>query len=276
MVCNSIFSRNRLTPYLIDKRHVFFSCKLGFLLFLLSKAYMMQLLQCLILEDDKIDLLLLQAIIKKFPLLNIAYSTDSPSKAASYIESNKIDVLFLDIDLNNESGLAFRKQFLEISICIFISAFKEYALDSFEVDSLDFIEKPIKKERFQITYERILKYNQLFKNQENFDANFTNGDFLIKEGSTFLKVQIKNISHIESLKDYTIIYTKKSKHYILMGLSNVLKQHQFSHFIRVHKSYAVQKTYVKSINTKYIILINDILIPIGRVYKENVKEKMLQ
>lgn len=226
----------------------------------------MQPLNCLILEDDKIDALMLRSLLRDYPKIRIAFITDSYQEAKNYLSLNKIDILFLDVDLQNASGLNFRSEFFNIPICVFISAYKEHAIESFNLETLDFIEKPLNKSRFDKTYQRIIKYQSLLDNQKLYSSSFIEGDIKLKNGKDFIMIKIADIIYLESLKDYTILHLEAKKHYLLKGIGQLL-ENEFKDFIRIHKQYAIQKSYITSYNFKTICLAFKIKLPIGRTYK---------
>ena len=225
---------------------------------------------CIIIDDDEIDRLTVVSFAKKFPVLDILGVFESAEEALSIIEKEKIDVLFLDIDMPGLSGIEFRKKAIEIPVCIFITAHPEHAVESFEIETLDFIVKPLKLDRFAQTVSRIEEFMEIKLKALLFEASIGGDTIYIKEGHEQTKVKLHEILYLEALKDYTLIITDKKRHCVLSSIGNLLKENHFQSFIRIHRSFAVQKQFIQKINSSEILLHNNITIPVGRSYKENL------
>lgn len=225
---------------------------------------------CIIIDDDEIDRLTVVSFAKKFPVLDILGVFESADEALPFIDTQKIDILFLDIDMPGLSGIEFRKKALEIPVCIFITAHPEHAVESFEIETLDFIVKPLKLDRFSQTVSRIEEFMEVKLKASLFEASIGGDTIYIKEGHEQTKVKLHEILYLEALKDYTLIITNKKRHCVLSSIGNLLKEDHFQSFIRIHRSFAVQKQFIQKVNSSEIILNNDIAIPVGRSYKENL------
>lgn len=225
---------------------------------------------CIIIDDDEIDRLTVLSYAKKFPNLNILGTFESAEEAFLIIEKEKIDVLFLDIDMSGLSGLDFRKKTLDIPVCVFITAHPEHAVESFELDTLDFIVKPIKLDRFSQTMSRIEEFMEIKLKAQLFEASIGGDTIYIKEGHEQTKVKLHDILYLEALKDYTLIVTNRKRHCVLSSIGALLKESHFQSFIRIHRSFAVQKHFIQKINSQDVELKNNVLIPIGRSYKDNL------
>ena len=225
---------------------------------------------CIIVDDDEIDRLTVLSFAKKFPILDILGVFDSAEDALPFIEEKKVDILFLDIDMPDLNGIEFRKQALEIPVCVFITAHPEHAVESFQIETLDFIVKPLKLDRFTQTVSRIEEFMEIKLKASLFEASIGGDTIYIKEGHDQTKVKLHEILYLEALKDYTLIITDKKRHCVLSSIGNLLKEDHFQSFIRIHRSYAVQKQFIQKMNSTEIILNNNVTIPVGRSYKENL------
>lgn len=239
------------------------------MLYLKEKNFMRQL-NCIIVDDDEIDRLMAVSMVKKFPNLNLIGVFDSAEKALVAIEKETIDILFLDIDMPESSGLEIRKKALQVPVCIFITAHPEHAVESFELETLDFIVKPIKLDRFTQTMVRIEEFMEIKHKAQLFESSIGGDTIYIKEGHEQTKVKLHEILYLEALKDYTLVVTPQKRHCVLSSIGTLLKESHFQSFVRIHRSFAVQKQYVKKINSQEIELNNNTLIPIGRSYKDNL------
>ncbi len=225
---------------------------------------------CIIIDDDEIDRLTVVSFAKKFPILNILGVFTNAIEALPVLEKETVQVLFLDIDMPQINGIEFRKMAVKVPVCIFISAHPEHAAESFELDTLDFIVKPLKLDRFSQALTRIEDYMDLRRKAELFEATIGGDTIYIKEGHEQTKVKLHDILYLEALKDYTKIVTSQKRHCVLSSLGLLLKESNFNSFIRVHRSYAVQKQFIKKILTNEVLLHNDVTIPVGRSYKTNL------
>ena len=231
---------------------------------------LMKKLNCIIIDDDEIDRLTVVSYAKKFPQLHIVGIFESAEEALSIIEKEAIDVLFLDIDMPNLSGMDFRKRTMHIPVCVFITSHPEHAVESFELETLDFIVKPVKFDRFSQTMNRIGEFMEIKLKASLFEASIGGDTIYIKEGHQQTKVKLHDILYLEALKDYTLIVTSEKRHCVLSSIGTLLKESHFQSFIRIHRSFAVQKQFIKKIGTQEIELNNSVLIPVGRSYKDNL------
>jgi len=228
-------------------------------------------ISCLVVDDDDIDRMTAVSFIEDFSFMEILGTCKSPLDALSEAQKKRPDVLFLDIDMQEMSGLELRKQLSAVPACIFITSFPDYALESFEVAALDFLVKPFSGERFSRTMERLQQFMEIYQ-KANLLSHTLGGDTVfIKDGHNQVKVQLHDIIYLEALKNYTRIVTAHKKYTVLTPLGSLIQESSFSNFIRIHRSYAVQKHFVKKIGTTEVAVGNCVL-PVGRSYKEVVKE----
>ncbi len=230
----------------------------------------MNTLKCIVVDDDEIDRLTTVSFVKRYLQLQLVGIFEDAEKALKDIDFKEIDVLFLDIDMPGLSGIELRKKINEVPACIFITAYPEHAVDSFSIETLDFIVKPLKKERFAQTIERLEQFMAIHK-KANLYENYIGGSYInIKEGHSETKINLHEILYLEGLKDYTLIVTENKKYCVLYSIGNLLKVQSFEQFIRVHRSFAVRKDIVKTKNTNELILNNDMIVPIGRSFRDNL------
>ncbi|HLA54744.1 MAG TPA: LytTR family DNA-binding domain-containing protein [Flavobacterium sp.] len=226
---------------------------------------------CLIIDDDDIDRLAVMIQVKKHLVLDIAGAYKSAVDAIPALEKPGIDVLFLDIDMPSLNGLDFRKLALQVPVCVFITSHPEHAAKTFELDTLDFIEKPVKSERFSQTVRRIEEYMDLRNKAAFFDATLGSDPIYIKEGFGKTRIDLLEVRYLEALKDYTKLALPAENHSVLTSLGNLLQTPEFSPFVRIHRSYAVNKYFVKRIKSTEVELDNGTTIPVGRSYKDILK-----
>ena len=230
----------------------------------------MKKFNCIVVDDEEIDRLMTISMIKKHDELNLLKVFDNAESALKFLNENEVDILFLDIDMPDTNGFELRKRAMQIPACIFITAHPEHALDSFELDTLDFIVKPIKQDRFERTVQRINEFMAIKKKAIQLESTIEDDSIYIKEGHEQTKVKLKDVIYLEALKDYTLVVTPEKRHCVLSSIGVLLKGINFNSFVRIHRSYAVQKQFVRKIHSQEIELNNNVSIPVGRSYKENL------
>jgi two-component system, LytTR family, response regulator len=237
---------------------------------LLYKILLMVKWNCIIVDDEDVDRLMVLSFAKRFPSLNICGAYKSSQEALAFLEKQSVDILFLDIDMPGTNGIEFRKKALEIPVCIYITGHTEYAVASFELETLDYIVKPIKFDRFEKAMQRVEQFMEIKQKATLFEMSFGTDTITVKEGNELVKIKLSDILYLEALKDYTLLVTSKKKHCIWSNIGTVLKQDMFQFFIRIHRSYAIQKQFINNKNASTVFLDSGIEIPIGRSYKDNI------
>jgi DNA-binding LytR/AlgR family response regulator len=224
---------------------------------------------CLLVDDNEIDRLTVLSFLKDYSFIEVKGQYDSAVKALDAAQKIIPDALFLDIDMPGMTGLELREKLLYIPACIFITSYPDYAVEGFEMAALDFLIKPFSAERFAKTMERLKNFLDIHHKSELLDHTLGADTIFIKDGHNQVKLQLHEILYLEALKDYTGIITTNRKYAVLQPLGNLIKEKAFNNFIRIHRSYAVQKHFIKQIKPAEI-LVNDIVLPVGRTYKDSL------
>jgi two-component system, LytTR family, response regulator len=230
----------------------------------------MKSFDCIIVDDDEMDRLVAVSYAKRFSTLNIVGVFDTAEKALSFLETNTIVVAFLDIELKGVSGIELRQKALAIPVCVFISSHSENAAETFELQTLDFIVKPFKFPRFEQTVHRIEEFMEVRTKADLFESSIGGDSVYVKTGHNQIKVKLHEILYLEALKNYTILVTEDKRHCVLSNLGEILQEEKFNSFVRIHRSFAVQKQFIEKIGSQEIELKNKALIPIGRSFKDNL------
>lgn len=225
---------------------------------------------CIIVDDDLVARLKVYSIARNYSCLNIIGHYASAETAIEIAENQPIDILFLDIDMPKLNGLELRKKLLEIPVCVFITSHPEHAVESFELDTLDFIVKPLLPNRFEQTMKRIEEYLEIKHKAQLFETSFGDDFIYIKDGYDKIKIKLHEILYIEALKDYSLLITENKRHCVFSGIGNLLKERHFQNFIRVHRSFAVHKQFIEKVSSQNVTLFNSISIPLGNSFKENL------
>jgi two-component system LytT family response regulator len=223
----------------------------------------------ILVDDDKVDMLTTTAFLEPYPFIEIIGSYNDPELALKAATANPPDALFMDIDMPTLSGLQLRKQLMHIPACIFITSFPDYALESFELDTLDFLVKPHSHDRFAAAVNRLVEFITIRRKAELLSHTLGADTVFIKDGTTQVKLQLHEMIYLEALNNYTCIVTAKRKYTVLSTLNNLIREEAFKGFVRIHRSYAVQRHFIEKIGSNEVVL-GDISLPVGRSYKQSL------
>lgn len=230
----------------------------------------MNIYNCIIVDDDEMDRLLVTAYAKRFDMLNIVGIFDSAKSALDFLDKNTVDIAFLDIELENESGIELRKKAMNIPACVFISSHSELAADTFLIDTIDFVVKPYNFERFTNAVSRVQEYMEMRHKAALFETSVGGDAVYLKVGTEQVKIKMHDILYLEALRNHTIVVTEQKRYCVFSYLSELLQESVFGSFVRVHRSYAVQKNFISKINTHEVLMNNNDKIPVSRTYKDNL------
>lgn len=223
--------------------------------------------RCIIIDDDEVDRLTTLLFARRHASLEVAGVFTSAEEALPALEKQLPDILLLDIDMPGMNGLEMRRLLQDVPVCIFITSHPEHAIESFGLDTLDFLVKPVKASRFAQAVSRLESYMELRQKASLFESSIGGDAIYLKEGRVQVKVKLHEIMYLEALKDYTLVVTPQKRHCVLANLGTLLKEEHFSSFVRIHRSYAVQRQFVEKINTSAVLLHNNISLPLGRSFK---------
>ncbi len=223
--------------------------------------------KCFIVDDNTLDRLTTVSFVQKYSFLKIAGIFDNAVQALESAIKDFPDVVLLDIDMPALNGLDLRLRLGNVPACIFITAYPEYALQSFDVNALDFLIKPLTADRFDTSMNRLRYFLDMHARAGLLSHSFKEENLFIKDGREHIKIRFYDIVYLEALKDYTRIATRERNYCVLAPLGTLLREKHFQSFIRIHRSYAVQKFFVSKVTPK-TVLVNDVLLPIGRSYKD--------
>ncbi|RXF68932.1 LytR/AlgR family response regulator transcription factor [Arcticibacter tournemirensis] len=230
-------------------------------------------MNCIIVDDEPLAREGLLMHLQSIPNITVSGSFNSAKKAFDFMQENRIDLVFLDIQMPGVNGLQFAATMPKESLLIFTTAYSQYALDSYEVDAIDYLVKPIAKERLEKAVNKALTYRTLLS--EHGTTESVENDFmLIKADRRYHKVLFKDILYIEGLKDYVVIYTEGNKITTAMNLKTIHSHLDSKIFARVSKSYLVNITHIDSFDN-HTIYIRQFEIPIGDIFRKAFLEMYL-
>ncbi|MBY0481566.1 MAG: LytTR family DNA-binding domain-containing protein [Chitinophagaceae bacterium] len=249
---------------------------------------------CILVEDNILERDSLAMKINKINGLHLKACLENGLEALNYLKKNEVDMVISDIDMPDLSGLALIKSLTNPPVFILTSSFSEHAAESFELDVIDYIVKPVKIERLNKAVDKAIDY-LISKNkqlQEPIIKSIVSSStpttsevirtigaeeyVFIKENNTHIKLNMGDILYIESLGDFSKIYIVGGKsHMALISLKNLEKQLPSNLFMRVHKQYIVNTLHIKNISASDIRLSNNTLVPISISYKQSLQENLI-
>jgi DNA-binding LytR/AlgR family response regulator len=230
---------------------------------------MLSKINCIIIEDELPASILLEMHIAKFDFLVLKGKFMSATSASNFLKNNSIDLIFLDINLPEKSGIEFAKTLpSEINI-IFTTAYTEHAIDGFNLEAIDYIAKPISLERFSKAINKVLKIQK--QNLTTASIPETEKPFVfVKCERRMLKFYLDDILYFESQGNYLLIYTKLGNNYkAYLSISEMNEKLPEELFCRVHRSFLVAIDKITAFNRTTVTVENKQL-PIGRVYLTTV------
>lgn len=228
------------------------------------------ILNCAIVDDEPLALDLLESYVRKTSFLNLVGRYSSAVSAMSDIRQKKVDLLFLDIQMPGMDGLEFAKTLQHDIRVVFTTAFSQYAIDGFRVKALDYLLKPISYQAFTEAAERALEWFRLKQGETTeTESNQPDDCIFVKSEYKLLQIQLSKILYIEGLKDYVKIYTEDNPRPILSLSSMKAMEERLpaDRFLRVHRSFIVQKGKVRVVDRGRIIFGN-VSIPVSDSYKQ--------
>jgi DNA-binding LytR/AlgR family response regulator len=235
-------------------------------------------MKCIIVDDEPLARIGIQLLLEGYSDLEVVGSFNQAAPALAYLMHHAVDLIFLDIKMPGINGLDFARSIGKNAVIIFITAHAEYALDSYEVDAIDYLVKPINGERFHQAVLKAMDYISLLNKHTGSDTalEFASDYIVVRADRQYIKVELKDILYIEGLKDYVILYLFENQKIITnMNLRMIHTEIAENHFIRVSKSYIVNSLHIHTFDNNTITIAGK-EIPIGNVYREEFLDKVVR
>jgi two-component system LytT family response regulator len=226
-------------------------------------------LKCIAIDDEPLALEVIKKHVNDFPELKLLQTFDDAISGAEFLKKNQIDLLFIDIDMPDISGIDLVRTLQNKPMVIFTTAYKNYAYEGFELEAIDYLLKPIDLKRFTAAVQKALDYAK-YKTQ---DKDEEGESIYVHSEYRMLKINLKDVEYIESMQDYIKIHLVGLEKPILtlMPMKAVLEKLPATQFARIHRSYAVAIKRVKSIHNRKV-KIGVVELPVGNSYADFIKE----
>lgn len=230
-------------------------------------------LNCVIIEDEPLARNLMVEYVKKVPTLNLLNAFSNPLEALEALQTLSIDVLFLDVQMPEITGISLLKALKKRPLVILTTAYSEYALEGYELDVADYLLKPITFERFLKAVDKITqRLDPETKPAATPELNTQVPSFVfVKDGTKLVKVKLDEIRYVEGLKDYVTIHTTTQKITTLQRMKALEELLPAQQFIRIHNSYIVALSAIDVVH-KNEVQIGTATLPIGDTYRKAFKE----
>lgn len=231
---------------------------------------------CLIVDDEPMARNLLSAYVRKVPYLNLLGTCANAMEAMEALRQQPVDLLFLDIQMPDITGIAFLRSLQRKPMVLFTTAYSEYALESYELDVIDYLLKPITFERFLKAIDKVNQRAQVpALSTPAIDTSIASpspAEFIfVKDGTKLVKVNLHDILYIEGLKDYVTIHTTTQKIVTLQRLKTLETQLPSALFMRIHNSFIISLLAIDIVHT-HEVQIGKAMLPISDSYKKGFKE----
>lgn len=225
-------------------------------------------MKCIIVDDEPIARKGIERLVTQISQLKLLNSFNSAEAAAEFINTTTVDLIFLDINMPGTNGIDFARSIPKHTLIIFTTAYSEYALDSYEVDAIDYLVKPIDSVKFRKAVDKAITYHSLLLDEEKKNVEeIADECIFVKSDRKFFKVNLKDILFIEGLKDYVIIQMEGQRLITRMNVKTIHDMLPGNIFLRINRSYIVNKNHIESFDNNDVF-IRSYEIAIGNSYRD--------
>lgn len=225
-------------------------------------------MNCIIVDDEELAHHVIEEYISRIPLLNLVKNCYDIPETIQTLQTENVDLIFLDINLPNISGIEFLKSFSKLPDVIITTAYDDCAVQGFEMDVTDYLLKPFSFERFlKAVYKSYNKLNNSkIIHEKNAQSLFNESFIFVRSNNEDVKLNLSEITRINALKDYIIIYTENRKLIVHQTMKSIMEKINSENFIRVHNSHIISLQHLQSIGKNNLMIGNE-RIPISEKYK---------
>ncbi|NDV96910.1 DNA-binding response regulator [Dysgonomonas sp. 521] len=233
-------------------------------------------MKCIIVDDEPIARQGIKKLVDSISLLELLGTFENAQTAGEFMKENVVDLIFLDIKMPGINGIDFARSIHKNTLIIFTTAYSEYALDSYEVDAVDYLVKPIDAAKFRKAVEKAVAYHSLLLDEDKKSVeNVEDECIFVKSDRRFFKVNLKDILFIEGLKDYVIIQLDGGRIITRMNIKNIHDLLPKDIFLRINRSYIVNHKHIDSFDNNDVF-IKTHEIAIGNSYRDAFFEEFMK
>lgn len=230
-------------------------------------------IKTILVDDEPLALDIMESFVAKMPNLELVQRCDNAISAMEVLQTKEVDLIFLDIQMPQITGIEFLRSLRNPPLVVFTTAFPEYAIEGFELDAVDYLLKPISLDRFMKAVNKVSERIQLKKQSNSTIEEIGEDYFFVKSDKKLIKVNFAEIIYIEGLKDYVIIRMENNRIIALQTMKSLEDKLQMLNFRRVHRSYIVNVDKIQAIDGNSLEVIEKghiKSIPIGKNYRDEL------
>lgn len=236
---------------------------------------MSQSITCLVIDDEPVARKGIARYVEQTPFLTLAGTCKGAMEATEFLRQQKVDLLFLDIQMPDLTGTDFLRALDSPPVAIFTTAYREYAIEGFELNALDYLVKPISFQRFLKAANKAQAHFKLLRRPDNAGLPSKTADhFFIKSDGQFIKIKLDDVLYFESEKDYVFIHTRQKRYMALLSLKQLEQELPAERFVRVHRSYLVPLDKVEMMDNHKLV-IGEHRIPVSRSLQDEIYERLI-
>lgn len=236
--------------------------------------------RCLVVDDNMMEREAVELYLGKIPQVTVVATCENGLEALRVLKEREIDLVFSDIEMPELTGFNLLKTIKNPPVFVFISSHGEYALESYNLDVVDFMVKPVSFERMLRAVNKAIEYIELKRNaqpQPGQEIQAGKGDhFFIRESNDLVKLMYAEVAYIESMGNFSKIFTVNDKRHItLVNLKNLEAQLPELHFTRVHKQYLINHDHISAISAEEIKIADKFVLPLSPMLRQQLLDKVV-
>ncbi len=230
------------------------------------------MIKCLVIDDEPLALQQLASYVEKIPYFTLVAQCHGAVEAREIIDRERVDAIFLDINMPDINGMDFVKQLSAPPIVVFTTAYSEYAVDGYKVDAVDYLLKPFGLDDFKRAATKVKKRYELENNAAAQQPADDDDSIFLKTEHRVIRANIADIRYVEGMSEYLKIYIEGQRPIIMLLSMKKLEERLPSYFMRIHRSYIVNMKKVSEVSKSRVAIDADTVLPVGDIYKESLMQ----
>ena len=226
------------------------------------------MIKCLVIDDEPLALQQLASYVEKIPYFTLVAQCHGAVEAREIIDMERVDAIFVDINMPDINGMDFVKQLSAPPIVVFTTAYSEYAVDGYKVDAVDYLLKPFGLDDFKRAATKVKKRYELENNAAAQQPADDDDSIFLKTEHRVIRANIADIRYVEGMSEYLKIYSEGQRPIIMLLSMKKLEERLPSYFMRIHRSYIVNMKKVSEVSKSRVAIDADTVLPVGDIYKD--------
>lgn len=226
------------------------------------------MIKCLVIDDEPLALQQLASYVEKIPYFTLVAQCHGAVEAREIIDRERVDAIFVDINMPDINGMDFVKQLSAPPIVVFTTAYSEYAVDGYKVDAVDYLLKPFGLDDFKRAAAKVKKRYELENNAAAQQPADDDDSIFLKTEHRVIRANIADIRYVEGMSEYLKIYIEGQRPIMMLLSMKKLEERLPSYFMRIHRSYIVNMKKVSEVSKSRVAIDADTVLPVGDIYKE--------